>query len=193
VGEFRPYILWMAIPVAITFVLTFTTPDSRISGKIVYAYFTDSLMILIYSLINVPYASLIGVMSDDGKQRTTLATFRFIFAFGGSFLVLAIFQPLFNGFGTKTYAEFASPSVVEIADSSSQSTDRIMLWNGAGMNQLSAASRDSLLFITAKVNTKTKADFRLGVFDFRSLIETGATKNQSELAAFDSVSRTWIS
>ena len=40
-------------------------------------------------LINVPYASLLGVMTADGKERTTLATFRFIFAFAGSLVVLA--------------------------------------------------------------------------------------------------------
>jgi glycoside/pentoside/hexuronide:cation symporter, GPH family len=57
---------------------------------------------MVYSMINVPYASLMGVMTSDGKERTTLATFRFIFAFGGSFLVLASAEPLvsiFSKFG----------------------------------------------------------------------------------------------
>jgi len=51
-------------------------------------------MMMIYSLINVPYASLLGVMTADGRERTTLATFRFIFAFGGSLVVLAAAEPL---------------------------------------------------------------------------------------------------
>jgi glycoside/pentoside/hexuronide:cation symporter, GPH family len=93
-GKFRPYLLWMAIPFGIIGVLTFTTPALSVSGKILYAYITYSLMMMVYSMINVPYASLMGVMTSDGKERTTLATFRFIFAFAGSLLVLAAAEPL---------------------------------------------------------------------------------------------------
>ena len=83
-GKFRPYLLWVAIPFGVIGVLTFTTPSIGAGGKLIYAYVTYSLMMMIYSLINVPYASLLGVMTADGRERTTLATFRFIFAFGGS-------------------------------------------------------------------------------------------------------------
>ena len=93
-GKFRPYLLWVAVPFAIIGVLTFTTPSLDAGGKLIYAYVTYSLMMMIYSLINVPYASLLGVMTADGKERTTLATFRFIFAFGGSLVVLAAAEPL---------------------------------------------------------------------------------------------------
>jgi GPH family glycoside/pentoside/hexuronide:cation symporter len=93
-GKFRPYLLWMAIPFAIVGVFTFTTPLLSIGGKLIYAYVTYSLMMMVYSLINVPYASLLGVMTADGKERTTLATFRFIFAFGGSLVVLAAAEPV---------------------------------------------------------------------------------------------------
>ena len=55
-------------------------------------------MMMVYSMINVPYASLMGVMTADGKERTSLATFRFIFAFGGSLLVLAFAEPLVDIF-----------------------------------------------------------------------------------------------
>lgn len=98
-GKFRPYLLWVAVPFGIIGVLTFTTPSFSQSGKVIYAFVTYSLMMMIYSMINVPYASLMGVMSSDGKERTTLATFRFIFAFGGSLLVLALAEPLSDLFG----------------------------------------------------------------------------------------------
>jgi len=93
-GKFRPYILWMAIPFAIAGVLTFSSPDFSISGKLIYAYLTYTLMMMVYSFINVPYASLMGVMTSNIKERTTLATFRFVFAFAGSILVLATAEPL---------------------------------------------------------------------------------------------------
>jgi GPH family glycoside/pentoside/hexuronide:cation symporter len=100
-GKFRPYLLWIAIPFGIIGVLTFTTPQLSINGKILYAYLTYSLMMMVYSMINVPYASLLGVMTSDGKERTSLATYRFIFAFGGSLLVLAAAEPLVDLFGNK--------------------------------------------------------------------------------------------
>lgn len=93
-GKFRPYILWMAIPFGVIGILTFTTPDLSVTGKVVYAYCTYTLMMIIYSAINVPYASLMGVMTPNLKDRTALSTFRFIFAFAGSILVLATAEPL---------------------------------------------------------------------------------------------------
>lgn len=97
-GKFRPYLLWMMIPFGIIGVITFSTPGFSETGKIIYAYVTYSLMMMIYSLINVPYASLMGVMTSNGKERTTLATFRMVFAFGGSLLVLAAAEPLVSVF-----------------------------------------------------------------------------------------------
>ena len=97
-GKFRPYLLWMMIPFGIMGVITFSTPNLSDSGKLVYAYITYSLMMMVYSMINVPYASLLGVMSADGKERTTLATYRMLFAFGGSLLVLAFAEPLVSVF-----------------------------------------------------------------------------------------------
>lgn len=97
-GKFRPYLLWMAIPFALAGILTFSSPDFSVSGKLIYAYITYTLMMMIYSAINVPYASLMGVMTSNIKERTTLATFRFVFAFAGSILVLATTEPLVSAF-----------------------------------------------------------------------------------------------
>jgi glycoside/pentoside/hexuronide:cation symporter, GPH family len=98
-GKFRPYLLWTAIPFAIIGVLTFYTPDFDEKGKIIYAYVTYSLMMMVYSVINVPYASLLGVLSSDRKERTTLSSYRMVFAFGGSLLALWLIEPLVNYFG----------------------------------------------------------------------------------------------
>lgn len=98
-GKFRPYLLWTAIPFALIGVLTFYTPDFDEKGKIIYAYITYSLMMMVYSIINVPYASLLGVLSSDRKERTTLSSYRMVFAFGGSLLALWLIEPLVNYFG----------------------------------------------------------------------------------------------
>jgi glycoside/pentoside/hexuronide:cation symporter, GPH family len=97
-GKFRPFLIWIMIPFGIMGILLFTTPGFGENGKIIYAYATYSLMMMVYSLINVPYASLMGVMTADGKERTQLSTFRMVFAFGGSLLVLALAEPLVSVF-----------------------------------------------------------------------------------------------
>jgi len=101
-GKFRPYLVWFALPFGLIGVLTFVTPDLSTSGKVIYAYITYTLMMMAYSAINVPYASLMGVMTANIKERTALSTFRFIFAFAGSILVLATAEPLVDWFGNTT-------------------------------------------------------------------------------------------
>lgn len=88
-GKFRPYLLWIAIPFGIIGVLTFTVPDFGPSGKLLYAYITYTLMMMVYTAINVPYGSLMAVMTDNPKERTSLASFRFIGAYSGGIAMTA--------------------------------------------------------------------------------------------------------
>ena len=97
-GRYRPYLLWIAIPFAIVGVLTFTTPEWGESAKLVWAYTTYILMMTVYTAINVPYGAMLGVMTDDTKERTVFSSFRMFFAYGGSFIALAMFEPLCNMF-----------------------------------------------------------------------------------------------
>lgn len=86
-GKFRPYLVWMAVPLAGAGVLTYTTPDLSQDGKLIWAYGTYLLMMVCYTGINIPYNALSGVLSSDAQERTTVNGLRFIFAFGGSMLV----------------------------------------------------------------------------------------------------------
>lgn len=97
-GKFRPYLLWLAIPFGGMAILTFYTPALGDTGKIVYAFITYSLMMMVYSAINVPYASLLGVMSPNLQDRNVLSTFRMMFAYIGSFVALLLFMPLVGAF-----------------------------------------------------------------------------------------------
>jgi GPH family glycoside/pentoside/hexuronide:cation symporter len=165
-GKFRPYLLWMALPFGIIGVLTFTTPPFDTTGKIIYAYVTFSLMMLVYSMINVPYASLMGVMTADGKERTTLATFRFIFAFGGSFLVLGLFQPLFDSFGTKNLVQLSNPKEITLPhqDSSQTAPEKVFLWESKAL-PTEGTPVDSFIYVTVKVSTRSNEAFKLGIYD----------------------------
>lgn len=99
-GKFRPYLLFVAFPFAIIAILTFTTPDLSSTGRLIYAYITYTFMMMVYTAINVPYASLLGVMTKDSNERTSLASFRFLGGFTGGLLVTASANSLVEYFST---------------------------------------------------------------------------------------------
>lgn len=97
-GKFRPYILYGSIPLAALGVLAFTAPDLGYTGKIVWAFATYTIMMMAYTVVNVPYGALLGVMSPNPKERTILGSYRFIAAFAGGILVVGLAEPLVNYF-----------------------------------------------------------------------------------------------
>jgi glycoside/pentoside/hexuronide:cation symporter, GPH family len=98
-GKYRPFLLWMAIPYGIFGYLIFANPDLGHTGKIVYAYFTYAMMMMAYTAINVPYSSLMGVLSPSSHARTIASNFRFIGAYGGGLLVSMYVRKLVAVFG----------------------------------------------------------------------------------------------
>lgn len=116
-GKFRPYLLFLALPFALIGMLTFTTPEWSLTAKTIYAYVTYSLMMMVYSAINVPYASLLGVMSPDPHDRNVLSVYRMMFAYLGSFLALLLFMPMVNAFSighSKQYGWMMAVAVIAI-------------------------------------------------------------------------------
>mgnify|MGYP000305015024 CR=1 FL=1 len=86
-GKFRPYLLYTALPFGILGFIMFITPDFSTQGKIIYAFVTYNLMMMVYTVINVPYSALMGVISPNSEERTVVSTFRFVAAFVGQFIV----------------------------------------------------------------------------------------------------------
>lgn len=99
-GKYRPYLLWMAVPYGLMGYLVFANPDLSASGKLIYAYLTYTVMMMVYTAINIPYSALMGVMSPSSTERTSLSSYRFVCAFGGQFLIVAAARPLIAHFGT---------------------------------------------------------------------------------------------
>lgn len=93
-GKYRPYLLWMAVPFALVGCLLFTTPPFGETGKLVWAYVTYILMMTAYTAINVPYGSMLGVMTADSNEKTIFSSYRMFFAYGGSFIALFAWEPL---------------------------------------------------------------------------------------------------
>jgi len=119
-GKFRPYLFWGAIPYGICGYLLFAGPDLGPTSKLVYAYITYALMLMSYTVINVPYSSLLGVISPSSRTRAVASSFRFVGAFSGALLISLFVRPLvkylgggneMNGFQW-TMAIFAVASVI---------------------------------------------------------------------------------
>jgi len=98
-GKFRPWILWTAIPLGVILALLFTSPDLSENGKIIYAYITYIFFTLIYTANNIPYGALMGVMTSDDKERTSIGSFRMTGAFLGGMLVQGALLFLVSYFG----------------------------------------------------------------------------------------------
>ena len=94
-GKYRPYLLFFALPFAVCGILLFTTPEN---GKTLWAYVTYICMMTVYTGINVPYGSLLNVMTADSDEKSVLSSYRMFFAYGGSFIALFAWEPLCNMF-----------------------------------------------------------------------------------------------
>lgn len=98
-GKFRPWILWSTPFLALFMVLSFTTPDLSNTNKLIYAYVTYIGLTLAYTVNNVPYSALMGVMTPSDTERTSLSGFRFAGAFAGGLLVMGFLPDLVAYFG----------------------------------------------------------------------------------------------
>jgi GPH family glycoside/pentoside/hexuronide:cation symporter len=98
-GKFRPYLLWVGVPYGALVYAMFVTPNWGPNAKIVYAYATYILATMAYTAINIPYSSMMAVITPDPKERTTLSQYRFFLAFVGKLLIALFMLPLVKFFG----------------------------------------------------------------------------------------------
>jgi glucuronide carrier protein len=76
-GKFRPFILFGGLPLLIMSALTFSVPTEwSHDGKLVYAYLTYAGLGLAYSMVNIPYGSLAGAMTQVPAERAKLGAAR---------------------------------------------------------------------------------------------------------------------
>ena len=93
-GKFRPWVLWTAIPFGVIALLAFSTPDFDETGKVIYAFITYFLLVIIYSANNLPYSALSGVMTGDMKERNSLSSYRFVAVMLAQFIIQVLLLPL---------------------------------------------------------------------------------------------------
>ncbi|MBD5779185.1 MFS transporter [Pelagicoccus sp. NFK12] len=99
-GKFRPWLLWSAIPFALLFWVAFTVPEGMSdSGRLWYAAITYTVLMMAYTMNNVPYSALNGVMTSDGIERTSVSSYRFFAAMVAAFFVQGFTLPLVDKLG----------------------------------------------------------------------------------------------
>jgi glycoside/pentoside/hexuronide:cation symporter, GPH family len=93
-GRYRPYFLVFAVPFGLSVMLVFTTPDLSYGGKLIWAYATYILMMLVFTAVTIPYISLPAVLTADPQERLSANGYRLFFAKGAA-LMVTTFVPLF--------------------------------------------------------------------------------------------------
>lgn len=98
-GKFRPYLLWVCVPLTVVVILTFTTPHFAPEGKLIWAYATLVPVMILFAAYTVPYSSMLGVISSDPVERTSLASIKFICAYSGAMIVAGSLLPMARALG----------------------------------------------------------------------------------------------
>jgi sugar (glycoside-pentoside-hexuronide) transporter len=98
-GKSRPYFLWGAIPFAVFAVATFYVPDFGPQGRLIWAYATYTGLSLMYTMVNIPLASILPSLTDNAYERTVLATTRMVFSFLGATLISTVAMPMIDALG----------------------------------------------------------------------------------------------
>lgn len=93
-GKFRPWILWTSVPFGLIALAAFSTPDFGPDGKLVYAFVTYVLLVIIYSANNLPYSALSGVLTGSMAERNSLSAYRFVAVMVAQFIIQALLLPL---------------------------------------------------------------------------------------------------
>lgn len=98
-GKFRPYLLWIGIPLTVMVILTYTTPHLAPEGKLVWAYATYVPVMILFAGFSVPYSAMLGVISPDPGERSSLVSIKFISAYAGNMLVSGTLLPMTRALG----------------------------------------------------------------------------------------------
>ena len=104
-GTYRPWLIFGAVPLGIIFALLLYTPDFGPVGKRVWAYSLYLLMMAVYTAVNVPYGSLLGVMTEDDNEKNEFSSYRMVGAYAMGFITLLSFPYVIEFIGGDKLAD----------------------------------------------------------------------------------------
>ena len=111
-GTYRPWLIYGAIPFGLIFALLLYTPDFGLTGKRIWAYSFYLLMMAMYTAVNVPYGSLLGVMTDDDNEKNQFSSFRMVGAYAMGFITLFTFPYVQKVVGGSEQHQYAVIGIV---------------------------------------------------------------------------------
>ena len=79
-GRYRPWLVIASVPLGISLVLMFTNIEGSYQTKLIWAAGTYIFNTLMFTALTIPYISLVGVITNDPKERLSANTYRFIIA-----------------------------------------------------------------------------------------------------------------
>lgn len=95
------------------------TLQGEVSGKLIWAILTYNALMILYTAINIPYTAMLGVLTPNPNERTSLSSIKFIGAFLGgiliSFLLLPGVKKLSVGTGSETHGWQVTFIIVGVA------------------------------------------------------------------------------
>ena len=111
-GTYRPWLIFGAIPFGLIFALLLFTPDLGPSGKRIWAYTFYLLMMAVYTAVNVPYGSLLGVMTTDDNEKNQFSAFRMVGAYAMGFVTMITFPYVQKWVGGSDQHQYAVVGVI---------------------------------------------------------------------------------
>ena len=118
-GKSRPWLLWMCVPFAISAVLLFGVPQTKVSLQFLYMFVTYNFCNTVcYTAINLPYSSLSSMMTRISSERDMLSIVRMGLSPFGRILAVTCTMPVVKLFGddqaawVKTMAMWAAIALV---------------------------------------------------------------------------------
>lgn len=111
-GTYRPFLIFGAVPFGLIFALLLYTPDMGPIGKRIWAYLFYLLMMAVYTAVNVPYGSLLGVMTDDDDAKNQFSAFRMVGAYFMGFVTLFAFPYVQKAIGGTPAHQYAMIGVI---------------------------------------------------------------------------------
>ncbi|MBO4577875.1 MAG: MFS transporter [Paludibacteraceae bacterium] len=106
-GTYRPWLIFGAIPFGLIFALLLFTPNLGPVGKRIWAYGFYLVMMVCYTMVNVPYGSLLNVMTEDADERNRFSAFRMVGAYAMGFITLLSFPYIQKMIGGTVQHQYA--------------------------------------------------------------------------------------
>jgi len=99
-GRRRVYLLYGSVPFGIAFLLIFVAPGYATEfARALQISLLYALGCTAFTVVNVPYASMVPEMSDDYNERMSITSFRMFFASVGALIAGALAMPIVKAGG----------------------------------------------------------------------------------------------